>query len=300
MSNVYYERMRIVEKMDEEAKIRQKEIRIGFIGAGRVGTAFAVHCAHLGFEIAGVYDINQARVDKLARLFQIAGVSRSKKKGIEEIAASSNALFLTVPDKNIKPVFQRVKKNIAPATIVIHCAGAFGIEVFGKKEGQLELLALHPIQTFLNFKQAIAVLPKSYFALEGTKKGLQFGKRLVRQLKGKAILIKGKDRPLYHSMCIFASNFINGLFEATERIGKELGFSQRQTLDLLFPLAIATLHNIREKGAVVSLTGPVKRKDRITVRHHLQALKDRIPELVPIYWQLTQYLTKVNKEKGNA
>lgn len=285
MSNVYYGRM-------ARAKIRPSEIRIGFIGAGRLGTAFAFHCARLGYGIAGVYDINPECVRRLGRL-----LGRDfKGKGIKDLARDSDVLFLTVPDKAIRPVFKMVREYLAPATVVVHCAGAFGIEVFDQEEA----LALHPIQTFLNPKQAIAALPKGYFALEGTEKGLGFGKRLVRQLKGRAIVIKGKDRPLYHSMCVFASNFINGLFAGAEEIGKKLGLSPSQTVKLLFPLAMATMENIRENGAVLSLTGPVKRGDKITVRRHIQALKERLPGLVPIYWELTRYLTKKSKERqGN-
>ena len=290
MSNLYYEKMNI-------AKNRMRTLRIGFIGAGKVGTALAFHCVRLGYEIAGIYDINPERTQKLANLLKIDRLSILKS--IEEVTKDSNVLFLIVPDKNIKPVFMRVKNEIAPGTILVHCAGVFGIEVFSVKGRQkFESLAMHPLQTFLSPKQAIAVLPKSYFALDGTKKGLQFGKRFIRQLKGKAILVTDKDRPLYHAMCVFASNFINGLMEAAEEIGKKLGFSRRQTIAMLMPLIKSTLNNIRDRGAVASLTGPVKRGDRKTVARHIQALKANIPEIVPVYRALTRRLEAVVEQKN--
>ncbi|MGQ9708598.1 MAG: DUF2520 domain-containing protein, partial [bacterium] len=151
----------------------------------------------------------------------------------------------------------------------------------------LEMLALHPIQSLSSPERAIAVLPGSYFALDGTKAGLDFGRKLVQQLRGRVILVQGKDRPLYHLMCVFGSNFINALLEAAEEIGQKLGFSRRKTLAMLLPLVKTTVDNIIDRGAVASLTGPVIRGDRKTVKRHIQALRTNIPELVPLYRILT-------------
>jgi predicted short-subunit dehydrogenase-like oxidoreductase (DUF2520 family) len=276
-------------------KSKAGEIGVGFIGFGRVGSVLAVNCSRLGYRICGFYDTNRAR---RRHPEQVAGV---KGVRIDRLVKESSILFLTVPDQAIKPVYRKIRRRLRPQTIVVHCAGSFGVEVFdAAREYGLETLALHPIQTLVGPKQGLAVLPGSYFALDGTKAGLKFGRKLVRQLRGRVILVPGKDRPLYHAMCVFASNFINGLLEAAEEIGKKLGFSRRQTIAMLLPLIKSTLNNIRERGALASLTGPVKRGDRKTVARHIQALKENIPELVPVYRTLTRRLKVILKQENKG
>ncbi len=264
-----------------------ENVRIKIVGAGKVGTAFAWHLQRLGYEISEIRDRDPKKVQSAWRLLK-----RSNPKP-QTPAPKKEVLFLTVPDSEIAKEFERVKENLSLKTIVIHCSGVYGIEIFPVQNAKLETLALHPIRSFYTPKQAIADLPGSFFVLDGTKQGLAFGKRIVRQLKGKYIIIRSPDRPLYHTMCIFASNFLNALFESAERIGKKLGIPERTVREMLIPLAEGVLRNIKKSGPVVSLTGPVIRGDSQTVNLHIRSLKAQLPELVALYKELTRRLKEI-------
>lgn len=269
--------------------------RVGFIGAGRVGCAMAWHCHRLGYPIAGVTDL------KPKQAWVVYGLMKEKyeRLGSREVAAASDVLFLTVPDTHIVPVFESVRKWLIPGTIVAHCSGAFGPEVFaGAREQGLGTLALHPVQSFWSHSQAIRSLPGTFFAADGSTTGLRFGRHLVRQLHGGWVIVRGPDRSLYHAMCVFASNFISALFDGAEEIARELGISRRRAGLMLAPLARTVFDNIAEQGAGPSLTGPVERGDAVTVAAHLRALERRAPKLAPMYRVMSGRLVGMAVKKG--
>ncbi|MCX6841177.1 MAG: DUF2520 domain-containing protein [candidate division WOR-3 bacterium] len=279
--------------------------RVGFIGAGRVGCALAWHCRRLGYPIAGITDLKPRQARAAYGLLK----QRYERLSPRAVAAASDVLFLTVPDSHIGPVFESVRKALdvlgtvpvrgQSPRIVVHCSGAFGPEVFaGAQEQGLGTLALHPVQSFSSHAQAIRSLPGSFFAADGSASGLRFGRQLVKQLHGSCVIVPGRDRALYHAMCVFASNFVSVLFDAAERIAGELGIEPERAARMLVPLAMTVLDNVAEQGAGPSLTGPVERGDALTVAAHLATLKQRAPKLVPLYRMMSGRLVEMARRQG--
>ncbi len=281
--------------MQKASKKQSVRKRVGFIGAGRVGSALAWHCNRLGYEIAGVTDKKPKQAWVVYGLLKLPYERLTSR----DVAAASDVLFLTVPDSHIESVFQSVRKWLMPGTLVAHCSGAFGVEVFtGAKEQGLGTLALHPVQSLSSHAQAIRSLPGSFYALDGSTTGRRFGRHLVRQLHGGCVLVRGPDRPLYHVMCVFASNFINALFDSAEAAAAGLGMSRQRAAKMLAPLARTVLDNVVEQGAGPSLTGPVERGDAVTLAVHLSVLRKRAPGLVPAYRLLSGLLVEMAKREG--
>lgn len=273
----------------KKAGIGLKNRTLGFIGMGRVGYALMVHCLGFGYRISGIYDVDQCRAWPYGRKFRVRLFQDPRL-----LVRESDVVFFTVPDREIERVYLSVRGHLRPGTVLVHCAGAFGTETFIQTEQRhLGVLALHPIQSFFSPEQAVRDLPGSYFAVDGNAFGLRVGRELIRKLRGKAIVIKSKDRALYHAMCVFVSNFINVIFFSGERIGERLGFSSKQTRRILGPLALTTLRNIVNEGARQSLTGPVIRGDKGTVNRHLKALRAELPELAKLYQVLNRYLKQL-------
>ncbi|MCL6465652.1 MAG: DUF2520 domain-containing protein [candidate division WOR-3 bacterium] len=261
--------------MKEEQKSRsdRAQTRVLIIGYGKVGSALAGHLSRLGYKVLTV---------------------RRRSEDSRNLVSVVDVIVFSVPDREIQKQFMRLRRYIKPGTVVVHLSGAYGVELFkGAVERGVDTLALHPVKSFFSRQQAKRDLPGGCFALDGTKRGLRFGRRLVAQLKGKAVLVRSEDRPLYHAMCVFGSNFVHPLFYAVEKIGKDIGFAPQRAREIVMPLTVGVLRNIKKQGAVTTLTGPVKRGDWITVKRHLKALRERQPELVILYKQLTRFLERM-------
>jgi predicted short-subunit dehydrogenase-like oxidoreductase (DUF2520 family) len=222
-----------------------------------------------------------------------------RSTGPREVASASQVLFLTVPDDSIAAVFGALKPALRRGTVVGHCSGAVGTEAFkGADELRLETLALHPMQTFSSHAQAIRSLPRCFCALEGSARGLAFGRSLVRLLGGTSIVVRSADRPLYHAAGVFAANFQAALFDAALQIGTGLGLSRLRASSMLASLARAALENVLEHGPVRALTGPVARGDAGTVCRHVEALRRSSPELVPAYRELSLRLVELARRRS--
>jgi predicted short-subunit dehydrogenase-like oxidoreductase (DUF2520 family) len=274
---------------------RNRRLRVGVIGAGRVGSAIAWHCRRLGYRVVGVTDRRPKQAWVVYGLLKLP----YRRWRSRELAAESNVLFITTPDSHIEPEFSAVSRWVLPGTVVVHCSGTLGVDVLrGAREQGLETLALHPIQSFSSHAQAIEGLAGCHFALEGTRGGLRFGRRLVAELRGRFVVVRGRDRPLYHAMCVFASNFINGLLFSSEQIASRLRLPRGRAAAMLLPLARTVLENAGEFGAVASLTGPVQRGDADTVRRQLVALESSLPQLVPAYRALSERLVAAARLQG--
>ena len=76
-----------------------------------------------------------------------------------------------------------------------------------------------------------------------------------------------------------ASNFLVALQESAAEL---LEPRAPRTLASCSPLVLRTAANWSERGAD-ALTGPIARGDEETVERHLEALRERAPELVGLY-----------------
>lgn len=268
---------------------------VGFIGAGRAGAAFAVHCHRLGYSIAGVVDRRPGQARAVCRLVG----QRYRRLMSAELASTCDVLFITTPDFAIRHVYESVRHWLPPGAIVVHCSGAVGVDVFGVEFGSgLDALAIHPAQSLPTRAEGIDRLPGSFFAIEGTRRGLRFGRELVRGLRGECLVIRSGDRPLYHAMCVFASNFVSALLASGETLAVELGMTRRQARRVLGPLAVGAAAASARSGASKALTGPVLRGDAATVESHLVALRRSAPELVPLYEAFTRNLIPIAVRQG--
>lgn len=274
---------------------RRTAERVGFIGAGRVGSAMAWHCRRLGFPIAGITDKDPKQAWVAYGLLKLP----HERLKASELVRNCDVLFLTVPDRHVEPEFRAIRRWLRPGAIVAHCSGVLGTGQFkGAAERGIETLAIHPINSFSSHAQAIASLPGTFFALEGSRAGMRFGRKLARLLGGGCAEVKGEDRPLYHAMCVFTSNFQNGLLDSAELLAGRLGITRRRAARMLAPLMKTVSGNLVKYGPVASLTGPVRRGDETTVARHLVALGRRAPELVPLYRELSLRLVDIARRQG--
>jgi predicted short-subunit dehydrogenase-like oxidoreductase (DUF2520 family) len=105
---------------------------------------------------------------------------------------------------------------------------------------------------------------------------------MVKDLGGRAFLIPGAMKPLYHVACVFAAGYMAVFLDAIRSLAIHLPLPVSWT-EVFGPLMTTAIGNAMTMHRGEALTGPVIRRDIGTVETHLRALSERAPELLPLY-----------------
>lgn len=257
--------------------------KIGFIGTGRVGTAIAYALKSKEYQIIGANDQNQKKTKAFYNLLKL----KHQRTTNREITQKADIIFITTQDSEIEKVYNKIFPYLREDQIIIHCSGVLNNSIFkdANRKG-IMTIGLHPIQTFPTIRQAIGGTKNIYYAIEATGRAKQIAKRIVRDLEGTPVFISGKDKPLYHTMCVFASNYLVALISAVIDIATQLKIKLHIAFRTLEPLITRTLRNVKKDGIEKSLSGPIARGDVNTITSHLAVLNKKIPKLLPSYYAL--------------
>ncbi|MBI4297719.1 MAG: DUF2520 domain-containing protein [Chloroflexi bacterium] len=267
--------------------------KIGFIGAGTVGTALAVRMSQRGYSVVSVASHSRASAQRLAS--QVSGC-RDYASG-DEVARTADLVFITTPDGAIGLVAAEVPWRRGQA--IVHCSGADSLDILepARRRGA-QVGAFHPLQTFASVAQAIKNIPGSTFALEAEEPLLSTLKSLAEALEGQWVVLGAGDKVLYHASAVMACNYLVTLMKMATDLWQTFGVSPREATQALMPLLRGTLNNLERVGLPNCLTGPVARGDLGTIRKHLEALEKKAPYLLPAYRELGLQTIPVALGKG--
>jgi predicted short-subunit dehydrogenase-like oxidoreductase (DUF2520 family) len=268
-------------------------LKLGFIGAGTVGTALAARLSQSGYPVVAVASRTPASAQKLAQAVGGCRVFDSNQ------AAADNAelIFITTPNDAIAPVVAEI--NWHPGQSVIHCSGADSVDILepAKKAGA-KVGAFHPLQTFASLKQAIDNMPGSTFGLEAEEPLLSTLKEMASALGGNWVVLKASDKVPYHASAVIACNYLVTLVKLAGDLWQSFGVPPQKATQALLPLLKGTLHNIETIGIPNCLTGPIARGDIGTINKHLDALTKTTPHLLPTYRELGLQTVPIALAKG--
>jgi predicted short-subunit dehydrogenase-like oxidoreductase (DUF2520 family) len=244
-------------------------MKIGFIGAGKVGIAIAHVLQQKGFEVTSVSDVvNREALNKAQRY--LGDAVRYTDNNIE-VVETSDVIAITTQDGAIKVVVHDIYEKVEhmEGKLVFHTSGAHPSSILKPLDEKGAILgSLHPLQTFPDIDSAIHVLPATYIFVEGCDEAMNKLEYLGKSI-GKAVIpIEGKNKVYYHLSAVFICNLLCSLLYAGEEIMKKIDI----TLEPFFPIIHATLQNIESQGTLQSLTGPIVRGDTGTVENHMNAL----------------------------
>jgi predicted short-subunit dehydrogenase-like oxidoreductase (DUF2520 family) len=267
-------------------------IKLGFIGAGTVGSALALRLSSKGYQVVAVSSRRQTSARKLAQLINCRAVGNN-----QAVADAAEFIFITTPDDVIPIVASEVKWYSGQS--VVHCSGADSTQNLepAKKSGA-QVGVIHPLQTFASTKQAIENMPGSTFALEADEPLLATLKEMATALEGHWIELEAKDKVVYHAAAVIACNYLVTLTKLATDLWQNFNVPKQQAVQALLPLMRGTIHNIDTIGIPQCLTGPVARGDTGTIKKHLEALQKVAPAILPTYRELALQTIPVALDKG--
>ena len=268
-------------------------LKLGFIGAGAVGTALSVRLSSKGYQVIAVSSRSQTSARKLAQAVSGCHAFNSN----QDVADTAELIFITTPDDAIASVASEV--NWHSGQSIIHCSGADSTDILesAKKLGA-QVGAFHPLQTFAGVRQAIENIPGSTFAVEAEEPLLSTLKDIATALDGHWIELKANDKVAYHAAAVIACNYLVTLVKLATDLWQSFNIPQSQATQALLPLIRGTIHNIDIVGIPQCLTGPIARGDIETIKKHLDALQKVAPALLSTYQELGLQTIPVALAKG--
>ncbi|MGI8522464.1 MAG: Rossmann-like and DUF2520 domain-containing protein [Nocardioides sp.] len=253
-------------------------LRVGVVGAGRVGAVLAAALGAAGHEIvavAGESDASHRRIDEL-----LPGVRVDKPTGV---ARACDVLLLTVPDDMLDNVVTMLAASGAlhAGQYVVHTSGRHGLAVLAPAvEVSARPVAMHPAMTFTGTSIDLPRLASCVFGVTAGDDERAFTEALVADLGGVPIWVPEERRTLYHAGLAHGANHLVTLVsEAMELLSAAGADDPAATLR---PLLSAALDNALGAGDA-ALTGPIVRGDVTTVRDHLAVIAASAPHTLPSY-----------------
>lgn len=267
-------------------------MKIGMIGAGKVGFSLGKFFAQGGVPVTGYYSRTPESA-KEAAAFTDSQYYSDLKKLIED----SDAIFITVPDQAIQTVYQQVRQFDVQDKFLCHCSGALSAsDAFpGIEDSGARGVSIHPLFPVSSKYASYRELPDAFFCLEGDETAVSLLRPLLEGLGARVQRIAPSDKVRYHAGCVMASNFVCALSQVSIELLASCGFTPDSARQALAPLMRSNLEHVLENGAVAALTGPVERCDTATVEKHLQCLT--APEEQALYRLLSGKLVEMAKEK---
>jgi predicted short-subunit dehydrogenase-like oxidoreductase (DUF2520 family) len=195
-----------------------------------------------------------------------AVAARLRERGIDLAEDEADLVLLCVPDRAIS----EVAAEIAKGPWIAHTSGATPLAALDPHERRF---GLHPLQSFTRARGP-EQLDGAYAAVTAeTNEGREVGYWLARQLGLEPFALDDSDRALYHAGAVVAASYLVTLHQAAAELVEAAGAPPKA----LVPLMTRVIENDFE------LTGPAVRGDWETVEAHLEAIRERRPELEPLY-----------------
>ncbi len=268
-------------------------MKVGFIGAGKVGKSFGKYLSNNGFNIQGYY----------SRSIESSKISTEIVGGhvfvnLEELVKASTVVFITTPDDVIPLIVEEIckLKELQEEKLFIHMSGAHSSNILNDikvKHKNSYLYSLHPLQAFADVVTAVEDLKNTVFSIEGDEEQLSVLTKLMETCGNDFFIIQGEDKALYHSAACVVSNYLVTLIDLGLRLFEASNIDSQKGFNALSPLILGSLNNIKKLGTAEALTGPIARGDINTIKNHLSRMEEKVPHLMELYKVLGEETTKL-------
>lgn len=266
-------------------------MKIGFIGAGKVGFSLGKYLSLYGIPVAGYYSRNYESAKSAAAFTHSSAFS-----DLKALLNVSDTLFLTVPDGEIESLWDDIKELPINNKKICHCSGCLSSSVFHGIEALGAFgYSVHPLYAISSQTESYKELQRAIFTLEGSFFYLSEMKTMFESTGSSVQIISGEKKALYHAAAVCASNQMLALAKVSQNLLLRCGFSDGLAQQALRPLMLGNMEKLCTTSLEDALTGPIERGDIQTVLHHLDFLEE---EETMLYLILSKQLLKIARKKN--
>lgn len=249
-------------------------MKVVIIGAGNLATHLSFALKGAGHEILQIFSRSHNSASGLAEKLNVPFTI-----DVPSINRQADIYFYAVSDDALPSL---LSLDIAPDAIHVHTAGSVSMDVFNNKKKYFGVF--YPLQTFS--KNKIVDFRKIPVFIEGSDKRVEAVLELLaNQMGEKSYKADSAQRLKLHVAAVFASNFVNHLYNISSDLVQTTGFS----FDVMKPLILETADKINYLSPSDAQTGPAKRNDIGVIHKHLKQISDS-SDLSALYQTLTKMI----------
>ena len=275
-----------------EVDEKLRSLRIGFIGAGRLGSALAWSLGDRGLRVAAAASLIDADARRLA-----ARIPECAVMSMQGVVDTTNLVFVTTPDEAIGSTAEQIRWRRGVAAV--HCSGVTDVaELASAARAGALTGGFHPMQTFGDPMAAVRSLPGCTITIEAEEPLLTTLNALAERLQCRVNRLPPGMRGRYHAAAGYTSQFINALFAEATKIWQSWGATEEEAVRALLPLAKGTLSSIESAGIANGMPGPVSRGDVGSIEKHVAALSKMPPDVMEFYRVVCDRTIEIGTRRG--
>lgn len=246
-------------------------MRIGIIGAGRVGASFVLA---LPQHVVGITGSTAKRTREQAAFYGVKPYVQGA-----DLVLDCDVVLLLVRDDLLQQISQSLAAQLADCSrqslarhTVLHGSGAADVSVLqALADKGVHTGSIHPLQSFP--VPSAAALAGIYMAVDGDETAMARAKEIAAMLHSKPFHVPAAERILYHGAACFCSNYVVTAVAAAQMLMSRWTDTPEEAGNALRPLFVGTAANIQSQTLVSkALTGPISRGDIGTVQKHISCM----------------------------
>ena len=254
-------------------------MKIVLIGAGNLATHLgkALHAA--GHDMVQVFSRTMQSAETLASLLDAEPLT-----DMAQVRDDADVYIFSVKDSALEQLISQLCGG--EKKVFLHTAGSMPMSVFRGKA--LHYGVLYPMQTFSKQREVdFSIIPCFIEANdEFAQKQIE---GLAVQISHRVYQLSSEDRRYLHLSAVFACNFANHCYAASQELLQQHGIS----FDVMLPLIDETAAKVHGMTPKEAQTGPAVRYDENVIGKQIQLLENQ-PYFQKIYDCMSKSIHELN------
>ena len=256
-------------------------MKIVLIGAGNLATHLgkALHAA--GHDMVQVFSRTMQSAETLASLLDAEPLT-----DISQVRDDADVYIFSVKDSALEQLISQLCGG--EKKVFLHTAGSMPMSVF--REKALHYGVLYPMQTFSKQREVdFSIIP--CFIEANDEFALKQIEGLAGQISHRVYQLSSEDRKYLHLSAVFACNFANHCYAASQELLQQHGIP----FDVMLPLIDETAAKVHGMTPKEAQTGPAVRYDENVIGKQIQLLENQ-PYFQKIYDCMSKSIHELESE----
>lgn len=256
-------------------------MKIVLIGAGNLATHLgkALHAA--GHDMVQVFSRTMQSAETLASLLDAEPLT-----DMAQVCDDADVYIFSVKDSALEQLISQLCGG--EKKVFLHTAGSMPMSVFRGKA--LHYGVFYPMQTFSKQREVdFSIIP--CFIEANDEFALKQIESLAGQISHRVYQLSSEDRKYLHLSAVFACNFANHCYAASQELLQQHGIP----FDVMLPLIDETAAKVHGMTPKEAQTGPAVRYDENVIGKQIQLLENQ-PYFQKIYDCMSKSIHELESE----